>query len=243
VSALKYKRVLLKLSGEAFAGAKDTKDGGIDPETIRSIAEEVAQVYQSGVQVGVVIGGGNIIRGATLSKFGFDRVSADQMGMLATVINCLSMQDALEKLGISTRVMSAIKMSSIAEFYIRRRAVRHLEKGRITLFAAGTGNPYFTTDSAATLRAIECNCDIIMKATNVDGIYDKDPNKHKDAVRYETITFTEAINRQLKVMDTSAFALCRENNIPILVFNMNVPGNLVKAAKGEKIGTLVTSGE
>jgi uridylate kinase len=240
MSQLRYKRVLLKLSGEAFAGQAD---GGIDPETIRSIAEEVAQVYQSGVQVGVVIGGGNIIRGAQLSKVGFDRVSADQMGMLATVINCLALQDALEKLGIFTRVMSAIKMSSIAEFYIRRRAVRHLEKGRITLFAAGTGNPYFTTDSAATLRAIETNCDIIMKATNVDGIYDKDPNKHKDAVRYETITFTEAINRQLKVMDTSAFALCRENNIPILVFNMNVPGNLVKAARGEKIGTLVTSGD
>jgi uridylate kinase len=240
MSQLRYKRVLLKLSGEAFAGEAD---GGIDPEIIRSIAEEVAQVYQSGVQVGVVIGGGNIIRGATLSKVGFDRVSADQMGMLATVINCLAMQDALEKLGIFTRVMSAIKMSSIAEFYIRRRAVRHLEKGRITLFAAGTGNPYFTTDSAATLRAIECNCDIIMKATNVDGIYDKDPNKHKDAVRYETITYTEAINRQLKVMDTSAFALCRENNIPILVFNMNVPGNLVKAARGEKIGTLVNGGE
>lgn len=240
MSQLRYKRVLLKLSGEAFAGESD---GGIDPETIRAIAEEVAQVYQSGVQVGVVIGGGNIIRGATLSKFGFDRVSADQMGMLATVINCLAMQDALEKLGIFTRVMSAIKMSSIAEFYIRRRAVRHLEKGRITLFAAGTGNPYFTTDSAATLRAIETNCDIIMKATNVDGIYDKDPNKHKDAVRYETITYTEAINRQLKVMDTSAFALCRENNIPILVFNMNVPGNLVKAARGEKIGTLVNGGE
>jgi len=244
MSQLRYKRVLLKLSGEAFAGSPDSgNDGGIDPETIRSIAEEVAQVYQSGVQVGVVIGGGNIIRGATLSKVGFDRVSADQMGMLATVINCLAMQDALEKLGIFTRVMSAIKMSSIAEFYIRRRAVRHLEKGRITLFAAGTGNPYFTTDSAATLRAIETNCDIIMKATNVDGIYDKDPNKHKDAVRYETITYTEAINRQLKVMDTSAFALCRENNIPILVFNMNVPGNLVKAARGEKIGTLVNGGE
>jgi uridylate kinase len=240
MSQLRYKRVLLKLSGEAFAGEADS---GIDPEVIRSIAEEVAQVYQSGVQVGVVIGGGNIIRGATLSKVGFDRVSADQMGMLATVINCLAMQDALEKLGIFTRVMSAIKMSSIAEFYIRRRAVRHLEKGRITLFAAGTGNPYFTTDSAATLRAIETNCDIIMKATNVDGIYDKDPNKHKDAVRYETITYTEAINRQLKVMDTSAFALCRENNIPILVFNMNVPGNLVKAARGEKIGTLVNGGE
>ncbi len=240
MSGLRYKRILLKLSGEAFAGEHE---GGIDPETIRSIAEEVAQVYQSGVQMGIVIGGGNIIRGATLSKFGFDRVSADQMGMLATVINCLAMQDALEKVGISTRVMSAIKMSALAEFYIRRRAVRHLEKGRIALFAAGTGNPYFTTDSAATLRAIETNCDIIMKATNVDGIYDKDPNKHKDAVKYENITYTEAINRQLKVMDTSAFALCRENNIPILVFDMNVHGNLEKAAKGEKIGTLVTSGE
>ncbi len=240
MSGLRYKRILLKLSGEAFAG---DKDGGIDPETIRSIAEEVAQVYHSGVQMGIVIGGGNIIRGATLSQFGFDRVSADQMGMLATVINCLAMQDALEKQGISTRVMSAIKMSALAEFYIRRRAVRHLEKGRITLFAAGTGNPYFTTDSAATLRAIETECDIIMKATNVDGIYDKDPNKHKDAVKYESITYTEAINRQLKVMDTSAFALCRENNIPILVFDMGVHGNLAKAALGEKIGTLVNSGE
>ena len=240
MSGLRYKRILLKLSGEAFAG---DKDAGIDPETIRSIAEEVAQVYHSGVQMGIVIGGGNIIRGATLSKYGFDRVSADQMGMLATVINCLAMQDALEKLGISTRVMSAIKMSALAEFYIRRRAVRHLEKGRIALFAAGTGNPYFTTDSAATLRAIETECDIIMKATNVDGIYDKDPNKHKDAVKYESITYTEAINRQLKVMDTSAFALCRENNIPIMVFDMSVHGNLAKAAMGEKIGTLVNSGE
>ncbi len=237
---LRYKRILLKLSGETFAGDQES---GIDPDTIRSIAEEVAQVYQSGIQLGIVIGGGNIVRGSTLSKFGFDRVSADQMGMLATVINCLAMQDALEKLGIFTRVMSAIKMSTIAEFYIRRRAVRHLEKGRIALFAAGTGNPYFTTDSAATLRAIETNCDVIMKATNVDGIYDKDPNKHKDAVKYDSITYTEAINRQLKVMDTSAFALCRENNIPILVFDMTVPGNLVKAAKGEKIGTLVNGGE
>jgi uridylate kinase len=237
---LRYKRILLKLSGETFAGDQES---GIDPDTIRAIAEEVAQVYHSGIQMGIVIGGGNIVRGSTLSKFGFDRVSADQMGMLATVINCLAMQDALEKLGIFTRVMSAIKMSTIAEFYIRRRAVRHLEKGRITLFAAGTGNPYFTTDSAATLRAIETNCDIIMKATNVDGIYDKDPNKFKDAVKYENITYTEAINRQLKVMDTSAFALCRENNIPILVFDMTVPGNLGKAAKGEKIGTLVNGGE
>jgi len=238
--ALAYTRALLKISGEALGGEKAS---GLDFHVVEAFAEEIKTVHALGVHLALVVGGGNIIRGATLSKVGFDRVSADQMGMLATVINCLAMQDALEKLGIFTRVMSAIKMSSIAEFYIRRRAVRHLEKGRITLFAAGTGNPYFTTDSAATLRAIETNCDIIMKATNVDGIYDKDPNKHKDAVRYETITYTEAINRQLKVMDTSAFALCRENNIPILVFNMNVPGNLVKAARGEKIGTLVNGGE
>ena len=240
MAALRYKRVLLKLSGEAFAGGND---GGIDPDTIRKVAEETAQVYQSGVQVGIVIGGGNIVRGSTLSEYGFDRVAADHMGMLATVINCLAMQDALEKLGIYTRVMSAIKMSALAELFIRRRAIRHLEKNRIVLYAAGTGNPYFTTDSAATLRAIETNCDVIMKATNVDGIYDKDPKKHPEAVRYEHLTYTEAINRQLKVMDTSAFALCRENNIPILVFNMNTPGNLVKAVRGEKIGTLVTSGE
>jgi uridylate kinase len=246
MSTLRYKRILLKLSGEAFAGPQDggtDRDGPIDPGTIKKIAEEVAQVYHSGVQVALVIGGGNIVRGSTFSKYGLDRVAADHMGMLATVINCLAMQDALEKQGIFTRVMSAIRMEAFAEFYIRRRAVRHLEKGRITLFAAGTGNPYFTTDSAATLRAIETNCDIIMKATNVDGIYDKDPNKHKDAVKYEQITYTEAINRQLKVMDTSAFALCRENNIPILVFDMNQSGNLVKAARGEKIGTLVNSGE
>ena len=240
MSNLRYKRVLLKLSGEAFAGGAES---GIDPETIRKIAEEIAQVYQGGVQIGIVIGGGNIVRGSSLSAYGFDRVAADHMGMLATVINCLAMQDALEKQGIYTRVMSAIRMEALAEYYIRRRAVRHLEKGRITLFAAGTGNPYFTTDSAATLRAIETNCDVIMKATNVDGIYDKDPKRHKDAVRYESLTYTEAINRQLKVMDTSAFALCRENDIPILVFDMNTPGNLAKAVRGEKIGTLVTSGE
>ena len=240
MDTLRYKRVLLKLSGESFAGKNDS---GIDPEIIRSIAEEVAQIYHSGVQTGIVIGGGNIVRGSTLSAYGFDRVAADHMGMLATVINCLAMQDALEKLNIYTRVMSAIKMSALAELFIRRRAIRHLEKNRIVLYAAGTGNPYFTTDSAATLRAVETNCDIIMKATNVDGIYDKDPKKHKDAVRYETVTYTEAINRQLKVMDTSAFALCRENDIPILVFDMNTPGNLVRAVRGEKIGTLVTGGD
>ncbi len=240
MAALKYKRLLLKLSGEALAG---TQEAGVDYATIQKIAKEVSEVYHTGVQVGIVIGGGNIVRGATLSTYGFDRVAADHMGMLATVINCLAMQDALEKLGIFTRVMSAIKMSSVAELFIRRRAVRHMEKGRIVLFAAGTGNPYFTTDSAATLRAIETNCDIIMKATNVDGIYDRDPRKDKQAIIFEHLSYTDVINRQLKVMDTSAIALCRENNMPIMVFNMNVAGNLVRAAAGEKIGTLVTSGE
>jgi uridylate kinase len=238
--SLRYKRVLLKLSGEAFAGRNES---GIDPEIIRKIAEEIVQVHSSGVQVGIVIGGGNIVRGSSLSQYGFDRVAADHMGMLATVINCLAMQDALEKQNVHTRLMSAIQIAELAELFIRRRAVRHLEKNRIVLYAAGTGNPYFTTDSAATLRAIETNCDVIMKATNVDGIYDKDPKKHKDAVKYEHVTYTEAINRQLKVMDTSAFALCRENDIPILVFDMNVPGNLVRAVQGDKIGTLVTGGE
>ncbi len=240
MSAPRYKRILLKLSGEAFAGGGEF---GLDPVTFKRIAEEVVQVHKSGVQVGMVIGGGNIVRGASLSEYGVDRVTADQMGMLATVINCLCMQDALEKLGAVTRVLSAINLTSVAEFFIRRRALRHLEKGRIVLFAAGTGNPYFTTDSAATLRAVETGCDILMKATNVDGVYDQDPKRHKDAVRFERLTFTEAINRQLKVMDTSAIALCRENNMPVMVFDLGVPGNLVRAARGESIGTLVTKGE
>ncbi len=238
MASLKYKRILIKLSGEALAG---NSESGIDPETIRSISQEIAEVYRMGIQVGLVIGGGNIVRGAKLSALGIDRVSADQMGMLATVINCIAMQDALEKLGIFTRVMSAIKMSEVAELYIRRRAVRHLEKERIVLFAAGTGNPYFTTDSAATLRAIETNCDVIMKATNVDGIYDSDPRTNSGAVRFEHLTYTDVINRDLKVMDTSAIALCRENNMPILVYNMKVPGNLVRSASGDRIGTLVTA--
>jgi uridylate kinase len=240
MSTLRYKRILLKLSGEAFGGAQGS---GLDPEAFRAIASDVAEVYHLGVQIGIVIGGGNIIRGATLSEFGIERATADQMGMFATVINCLAMQDALEKHQIFTRVQSALRMSQVAEDFIRRRAIRHMEKGRVVLFAAGTGNPYFTTDSAATLRAIETGCDIIMKATHVDGIYDKDPKKHKDAIRYNTLNYTEVINRQLKVMDTSAIALCRENNMPIMVFDMNVKGNLVRAARGENIGTLVTSGE
>jgi uridylate kinase len=237
MSGPRYRRILLKLSGEAFAGGNEF---GLDPATFTRLAEEVVQVSQSGVQIGIVIGGGNIVRGAALSEMGVDRVTGDNAGMLATLINCLCMQDALEKHGAYTRMMSAIQIQQVAELFIRRRAIRHLEKKRIVLFAAGTGNPYFTTDSAATLRAIETGCDILLKATNVDGVYDKDPNKSKDAKRYEHLTYTEAINRQLKVMDTSAIALCRENNMPIRVFNLNVPGNLVRAATGENIGTLVT---
>ena len=240
MSSPRYRRILLKLSGEAFAGGSDF---GLDPATFTRLAEEVVQASKSGVQIGIVIGGGNIVRGASLSEMGVDRVSGDQAGMLATLINCLCMQDALEKRGAFTRLMSAIPIHQVAELFIRRRAVRHLEKGRIVLFAAGTGNPYFTTDSAATLRAIETGCDILMKATNVDGVYDKDPNKHSDAKRYDRLTFTDTINRQLKVMDTSALALCRENDMPIRVFNLNVPGNLVRAAQGDDIGTLVTRGD
>ncbi len=239
-SPLRYKRILLKLSGEAFAGGTEF---GLDPATFTRLAQEVRQVHDTGVQIGIVIGGGNIVRGASLSECGVDRVTGDQAGMLATLINCLVMQDALEKQGVYTRLMSAVNVTEVAEPFIRRRALRHLEKGRVVLFAAGTGNPYFTTDSAATLRAIETRCDILMKATNVDGVYDKDPKKFKDAVRYETLTYTETINRQLKVMDTSAIALCRENDMPIMVFDLNSPGNLVRAARGERIGTLVTRGE
>lgn len=239
-SPLRYRRILLKLSGEAFAGGQEF---GLDPATFTRLAQEIRQVHETGVQIGIVIGGGNIVRGASLSECGVDRVTGDQAGMLATLINCLCMQDALEKQGVITRLTSAISVTQVAEPFIRRRALRHFEKGRVVLFAAGTGNPYFTTDSAATLRAIETQCDILMKATNVDGVYDKDPNKHKDAVRYENLTYTEAINKQLKVMDTSAIALCRENNMPIMVFDLNTAGNLVRAARGERIGTLVTRGE
>jgi len=234
----KARRILLKLSGEALAG---TQGFGIDSAIIESIGREIIEVHNLGIQIGIVIGGGNLVRGVSASAQGFDRVTADHMGMLGTLINCLAMQNTLEKLGAYTRVMTAISMPEVAETFIRRRAVRHLEKGRIVIYGAGTGNPYFSTDSAATLRAIETNCDIIMKATKVDGIYNKDPKKHSDAVMYQNLTFTEAINDQLAVMDTSSIALCRENNLPILVFNMNTPGNLVKAAKGDKLGTLVTA--
>jgi uridylate kinase len=232
---LKYKRILLKLSGEALAGDKGF---GIDPSILASISEAVLRVHALGVEVGIVVGGGNIMRGG--SAQGLERTSADQMGMLATVINSLALQNSIETLGGQTRVMSALRISSVCEYFIRRRAIRHLEKGRIVIFAAGTGNPYFTTDSAATLRAIEINADVIMKATKVDGIYTADPKKDPTATKLDTLTYTEVINNQLAVMDTSAIALCRENNMPILVFEMT-SDNLERVIRGEKTGSLVTN--
>ena len=237
MSALKYRRVLLKLSGEALMGDGDY---GIDPNIINGLAKEIIEIQQAGAEVGVVIGGGNIFRGAGLAAGGMDRVTGDHMGMLATVINALAMQDALEKHGAFARVMSAIKINQICEDYIRRRAVRHLEKGRIALFAAGTGNPFFTTDSAAALRATEINAELLLKATKVDGIYDADPKKHPEAKRFDTLTYDEVIGRNLQVMDTAAFALCRDNNIPLRIYNMSENGALMRILQGENIGTLVT---
>lgn len=237
MSSLKFRRVLLKLSGEALMGDGDY---GIDPNIINGLAKEIIEIQQAGAEVGVVIGGGNIFRGAGLAAGGMDRVTGDHMGMLATVINALAMQDALEKHGAYARVMSAIKINQICEDYIRRRAVRHLEKGRIALFAAGTGNPFFTTDSAAALRATEINAELLLKATKVDGIYDADPKKHPDAKRFDTLTYDEVISRNLQVMDTAAFALCRDNNIPLRIYNMSENGALMRILQGENIGTLVT---
>ncbi len=236
MSELAYRRVLLKLSGEALMGAEDY---GIDPVMIGRIAREIIEVHDAGAEVGLVIGGGNIFRGAGLAAGGMDRVTGDQMGMLATVINALAMQDALEKLGAKCRVMSAIKINDVCEDYIRRRAVRHLEKGRIAIFAAGTGNPFFTTDSAAALRAIEINADLLLKATKVDGVYDRDPKKYPDAVRFEELDHDEVIARGLQVMDTAAFALCRDHGIPLRVYDISVPGNLMRILKGDSVGTLV----
>lgn len=236
----KYKRILLKLSGEALAG--DT-GYGIQPEVIMAIAKEVAGVQALGVQVGIVIGGGNIFRGVAASAHGMDRASSDYMGMLATVINGLALQDALEKNGAQTRVQSAIEMAEIAEPYIRRRAVRHLEKGRIVIFAGGTGNPYFTTDTAAALRAMEINADAILKATKVDGIYDKDPMKHKDAVKYDKLTYIDVLNQRLQVMDSTAISLCMDNNLPIVTFNLRSSGNIRRVVLGEGIGTIVQDNE
>ncbi len=232
-----YKRILLKLSGEALMGGSQRL--GIDPQTVDRICSEVAEVARQGVQIGLVIGGGNIFRGLSASARGMDRVTADNMGMLATVINSLALQDYLERYRIKTRVMTAIKMEELAEPFIRRRAVHHLERGYIVVFGAGTGNPYFTTDTAAALRAIEIQADVILKATRVDGVYDKDPVLYPDAVRFTRLTPEECIHRQLKVMDTTAFTLCMENKLPIIVYNLNEPGNLKKVITGEPIGTLV----
>lgn len=214
-------------------------DYGIDPVYIRRLASEVKAISDVGVEVAMVIGGGNIFRGAGLAEAGMDRVTGDHMGMLATVINCLSMQDALENLGAYCRVMSALPINAVCEDYIRRRAVRHLEKGRIVLFAAGTGNPFFTTDSAASLRAVEVGADLMIKGTKVDGIYDKDPMKHDDAVKYDTVSYDEAVQKKLGVMDTTAVVMCRDNNLPVKVFNMNSSGDLMRLIMGENVGTTV----
>ena len=230
-----YKRILLKLSGESLMGGKDY---GIDPQRISQYADEIIGIARSGVQVAVVIGGGNIYRGMQ-AEGSIDRVQGDHMGMLATMINSLALQSALEAKGHSTRLMSAIKMEQIAEPFIRRRAVRHLEKGRTVIFGAGTGNPYFTTDTAASLRAIEIEADVILKGTRVDGIYTADPEKDKSATKYERISFTEVYEKGLNVMDMTAFTLCRENKLPIIVFDMNKPGNLGRLIAGERVGTLV----
>jgi uridylate kinase len=232
-----YKRILLKLSGEALAG---NKGFGIEPEVLHRISREIAAVHATGVQVGIVLGGGNVFRGVSGAVQGIDRVSGDYMGMLATVINSLALQDALEKDGVKTRVMSAISMDEICEPFITRRAKRHLEKNRTVIFACGTGNPYFTTDTAAALRAKEISADIILKATKVDGVYDKDPKQHSDAVMFENLTFIEGLKSNLRVMDATAFSLCMEENIPIKVFNINVPGNIERVVRGDKIGTSVT---
>ncbi|HMQ12725.1 MAG TPA: UMP kinase [Candidatus Competibacter phosphatis] len=231
-----FKRILLKLSGEVLMGEGDY---GIDPDVLARIAGEVRELCQLGVEVGMVIGGGNLFRGAGLAKKGMDRVAADHMGMLATVMNSLAMQDTLERLGVFTRVMSAIRINEVCEDYIRRRAIRHLEKGRVVIFAAGTGNPFFTTDSAASLRAIEVNAEVMLKATKVDGIYSADPFKDPKALRYDRLTYDEALARKLQVMDATAIVMCRENDIPLKVFNINRHGDLVRVVCGESVGTTV----
>jgi uridylate kinase len=234
---MRYERILLKLSGEALMGAKQF---GIDNDRLKQYAVEIKTVVDRGVQVAIVIGGGNIFRGVQAAEGGMERTQGDYMGMLATVINSMALQSALEAEGIDTRLQSAIELKQIAEPFIRRRAIRHLEKGRVVIFGGGTGNPFFTTDSAASLRAIEIDADVILKGTRVDGIYDADPEKHPDATRFETITFDEVFSRGLQVMDMTAFTLCNENNLPIVVFDMNTGGNLLRLVEGEDVGTLVT---
>jgi|TARA_B100000470_G_scaffold15650_1_gene10682 uridylate kinase len=232
-----YRRVLLKLSGEVLAGEQDF---GIDPIKANYLAEEVQSIRESGVEVGLIIGAGNIFRGMQAASKGMDRVTGDYLGMLATIMNAISVQDALEKVGCETRTLSAISVSQIAEPYIRRRAIRHLEKGRVVIIAGGTGNPFFTTDSAAALRAVELNAEVVLKGTKVDGIYDKDPMVHEDAVKFETVSFSRVLNDNLRVMDMTAITLCKENNLPIRVFNINHTGDLKALVLGSKIGTLVS---
>lgn len=233
---MKYKRILLKLSGEALIGDKKY---GIDSKRLSAYAKEIKNISDTGIQVAIVIGGGNIYRGIQSEGAGFDRVQGDHMGMLATIINGMALQSALESLNVDTRLQTAIKMEQVAEPYIRRRAMRHLEKNRVVIFGAGTGNPYFTTDTAAALRAIEIEADIILKGTRVDGVYSSDPEQDSDAIKYDSITFDEVYEKKLKVMDLTAFTLCKENQLPINVFNMNTIGNLAKVCNGENVGTLV----
>ncbi|MDA8670034.1 UMP kinase [Flavobacteriales bacterium] len=234
---MKYKRILLKLSGEALMGEKQF---GIDNKRLMQYAKDIQEISEMNVEIGIVIGGGNIFRGVQAEKGGMDRTQGDYMGMLATMINSMALQSALESIGLITRLQSAIEMKQIAEPYIKRKAVRHLEKGRIVIFGAGTGNPFFTTDSAASLRAVEIESDVILKGTRVDGVYDSDPEKNSNALKFDTLTFDQAYDRQLKIMDMTAFTLCKENEIPVVVFDMNNPGNLKKVILGDKIGTLVT---
>jgi uridylate kinase len=231
-----YQRILLKISGEALAGSENF---GLDPERVKALASEVAEVARKGIQIGLVLGGGNIFRGVAAAAHKMDRVTGDQMGMLATVINALAFQDAMEQQGIPTRVMTAIQMQAVAEPYIRRRAIRHLDKGRTVIFAAGTSNPYFSTDTAATLRGLEIHAQVIAKATSVDGVYDKDPKKFSDAVKYPEVGYTEVLSKALGVMDASAVAMCRDNQMPIMVFSLKTTGNIMRMAMGEAIGTLI----
>ncbi len=236
MSSAKFRRVLLKLSGESLMG---TKGFGIDPEMLKFFAEEIKTIHNIGVQVGIVIGGGNIFRGLAAEGQGIDRVTGDLMGMLATTINSLALQNAIEKAGVFSRLMTAIKMDEIAEPYIRRRAIRHLEKGRVVIFSAGTGHPYFSTDTAAALRAVEIEADVIIKGTRVDGVFDSDPEKNPDAKQFEGISYLDVMNKNLRVMDLTAISLCQENDLPLQIFNMNITGNLLRVVMGENIGTFV----
>ncbi len=237
MAGLPYKRILLKLGGESLCG---TQNSGIDDKTLSRLANEIKEVRELGIEIAIVIGGGNIFRGGPATEKGMDRTTADYMGMLATVINALALQDALERVGVFTRVLTAIEMHEIAEPYIRRRAIRHLEKGRIVIFAAGTGNPYFTTDTAASLRALEIQADVILKATKVDGVYDKDPMTHTDAHRFERLSYLDVLEKGLKVMDTTAISMCMDNKVPIIVFDLFKEGNLKKVVEGASLGTVVT---